>query len=143
MLLRFDPFRELDRAADAAIVPPPPSRWTPFAEAIRSSSTSTCRASTRPPSTSRSSATCLSLRAERRWARADDEEVLASERRQGAFARQLLLGETLDGDKVEADYHDGVLTLTIPVAETAKPHKVAVSHGADTRPIETTASRAA
>ena len=53
------------------------------------------------------------------------------------------MGETLDGDNVEADYHDGVLTLTIPVAETAKPRKVAISHGADTRPIETTASEAA
>ncbi len=68
----------------------------------------------------------LTVKAERRWAREEGDQVLASERRQGAFLRRLLLGDTLDGERVEADYRDGVLAITIPVAEAAKPRKVAV-----------------
>ena len=68
----------------------------------------------------------LTVKAERRWAREEGDQVLASERRQGSFLRRLLLGDTLDGERVEADYRDGVLAISIPVAEAAKPRKVAV-----------------
>jgi HSP20 family protein len=51
---------------------------------------------------------------------------LANERPQGSFSRQLLLGDNLDAERVEANYRDGVLTLTIPVAEKAKPRKLSV-----------------
>ena len=51
-----------------------------------------------------------------------------SERAQGEFSRQLFLGESLDRDDVAAAYADGVLTITIPVAEQAKPHRVEVTH---------------
>jgi len=57
----------------------------------------------------------------------EDAEVLASERPQGTFSRQLILGDNLDVDRVEAHYSSGVLTLTIPVAEQAKPRKLTVS----------------
>lgn len=46
----------------------------------------------------------------------------------GVFSRQLFLGENLDTDKIEANYHDGVLRLTIPVAEKAKPRRIEISH---------------
>lgn len=55
-------------------------------------------------------------------------EMLSAERPRGVFSRQLFLGENLDTDKIEANYHDGVLRLTIPVAEKAKPRRIEISH---------------
>ena len=57
------------------------------------------------------------------------EEVVVSERPVGSFSRQLFLGETLDADHIEANCENGVLTLRIPVAEAAKPRKVEISQG--------------
>jgi HSP20 family protein len=56
-------------------------------------------------------------------------EMQISERPLGVFSRQLFLGDTLDTDHIEADYHAGVLTLRIPIAEKAKPRKIAVTAG--------------
>ena len=58
------------------------------------------------------------------------EQWLVRERPTGTFARQLTLGSGLALDKVEASYEDGVLTLRIPIAEAAKPRKIAVTHAA-------------
>jgi HSP20 family protein len=69
--------------------------------------------------------------------------VLANERRQGSFLRRLLLGDTLDGERVEADYRDGVLAISIPVAEAAKPRKVAVSGGERPEALEAESTEAA
>ena len=69
----------------------------------------------------------LTVKAERAWQRNQEDEVLISERPQGVFTRQLFLGESLDTDAIEANYEQGVLTLTIPVAEQAKPRRVAIS----------------
>jgi HSP20 family protein len=71
----------------------------------------------------------LTVRAERTWKPGPNEEVLVQERPQGVFTRQLFLGEALDVDRIEARYENGVLNLTIPVAERAKPRKVAVTAG--------------
>jgi HSP20 family protein len=57
----------------------------------------------------------------------DDVEMVVAERPTGTFTRQVFLGDTLDADNVEADYTAGVLTLRIPVREQAKPRKVAIS----------------
>jgi HSP20 family protein len=73
----------------------------------------------------------LTVRAERRPATGDDTEMIAAERPLGVFSRQLILGDTLDTDRVQASYTAGVLTLRIPVAEKAKPRKITVS-SADT-----------
>lgn len=54
-------------------------------------------------------------------------QMLLAERPQGTFSRQLFLGETLDTDHIEADYADGVLTIRLPVAESAKPRKVSIN----------------
>jgi HSP20 family protein len=56
------------------------------------------------------------------------KEMVSAERPRGVFSRQLFLGENLDTDKIEAAYHDGVLRLAIPVAEQAKPRRIAISH---------------
>jgi HSP20 family protein len=73
----------------------------------------------------------LTVRAER-VARNGDWESLASERPRGVFSRQLVLGDNLDLDHIEAAYDDGVLRLTVPVAEKAKPRKIRLSDRSDT-----------
>jgi HSP20 family protein len=78
----------------------------------------------------------LTVGAERRWERQEDDEPVAAERPQGHFTRQLFLGETLDADHIEASYTDGVLSLTIPVAEAAKPRKVAISASGGAKAID-------
>ena len=67
----------------------------------------------------------LTVRAER-VARNGDWEMLASERPRGAFSRQLVLGDNLDLDRIEAGYEGGVLRLVVPVSEKAKPRKIEV-----------------
>ena len=57
-----------------------------------------------------------------------DGEPLISERPFGTFTRQLVLGDTLDSERIEADFANGVLTVTIPVAERAKPRRIDVRH---------------
>jgi HSP20 family protein len=59
----------------------------------------------------------------------ESTESIAAERPRGVFSRQLFLGETLDTDKIEAAYVDGVLRLTVPVAEEAKPRKIRIAAG--------------
>jgi len=68
----------------------------------------------------------LTVRAER-VARNGDWEALASERPRGVFSRQLVLGDNLDLDRIEAGYVNGVLRLVVPVAEKAKPRKIEVA----------------
>ncbi|HYF73778.1 MAG TPA: HSP20 family small heat-shock protein [Nocardioides sp.] len=70
----------------------------------------------------------LTVRAER-VARNGDWEALASERPRGMFSRQLVLGDNLDLEHIEAAYADGVLRLVVPVAEKAKPRKIEVQVG--------------
>jgi HSP20 family protein len=67
----------------------------------------------------------LTVRAER-ISRNGDWEMLATERPKGLFSRQLVLGDNLDLERIDAAYADGVLRLTIPVAEKAKPRKIEV-----------------
>jgi HSP20 family protein len=67
----------------------------------------------------------LTVRAER-LSRSGDWEMLATERLRGLFSRQLVLGDNLDLERIDAEYTDGVLRLTIPVAEKAKPRKISV-----------------
>jgi HSP20 family protein len=74
----------------------------------------------------------LTVRAER-IGRNGDWEMLASERPRGVFSRQLVLGDNLDLDRIEASYDSGVLRLSVPVAERAKPRKIQVGAGADDR----------
>jgi HSP20 family protein len=69
----------------------------------------------------------LTVHAERRRNAADGVEMVVSERPQGMFSRQLFLGESLDTERIDATYADGVLTLRVPVAERAKPRRVPVN----------------
>jgi HSP20 family protein len=65
--------------------------------------------------------------------RASDAELIAAERPRGVFSRQLILGDNLDTDRIEARYDTGVLTLTIPVAEQAKPRKISIASSGEDR----------
>jgi HSP20 family protein len=72
----------------------------------------------------------LTVRAERLGANGD-WEMLAAERPRGMYSRQLVLGDNLDLDRIGAAYQDGVLRLTVPVAERAKPRKIAITQRED------------
>ena len=86
----------------------------------------------------------LTVAAERNWQRQETDQPYFGERYRGSFRRQIQLGEGLDLDNLEADLHDGVLTIRIPVAEKAKPRKVEVGQHRTGSPeaIETTTADA-
>ena len=71
----------------------------------------------------------LSVKAERRRQQRDGVETVISERPMGTFTRQLFLGDTLDTDKLEATYDNGVLMLRLPVSDSAKPRKISIGSG--------------
>ncbi|MEV6062952.1 Hsp20/alpha crystallin family protein [Nocardia asteroides] len=63
-----------------------------------------------------------------------NRSMIAAERPRGVFSRQLFLGESLDTDRIRADYRDGVLRLSIPVAEKAKPRKIEIARDREREP---------
>ncbi|HEX9040794.1 MAG TPA: Hsp20/alpha crystallin family protein [Trebonia sp.] len=77
----------------------------------------------------------LTVRVERIPVGGDDAELLVAERPVGTFSRQVILGETLDSGHITADYSAGVLTLTIPVRESAKPHSIHVTGHDEKEPV--------
>jgi len=78
----------------------------------------------------------LTVKAERRpLPGGDNVEMHVSERPLGVFSRQLFLGESLDTDRIAADYEAGVLTLRIPVAEKAKPRRIKIASSDEKRSI--------
>ena len=131
MLMRFDPFREFERLSQQAWGQ---NRWSVLPmDAYRHGDQFLVHFDLPGADPSSIELTVeknvLTVKAERRWQRGDGDEVLVSERPQGSFSRQLFLGETLDTDHIDANYENGVLTLTIPVAEKAKPRKVEITTG--------------
>ena len=73
----------------------------------------------------------LTVKAERRPVeRGDGVEMQVAERPLGVFSRQLFLGDALDAERIAAQYEQGVLTIRIPVAEKAKPRKIAIEQAA-------------
>lgn len=82
----------------------------------------------------------LTIRAERTPRTEHDVQWLAKERPVGTYARQLTVGRGLALDRISATYADGVLTLTVPVAEDAKPRRIEVQHGTAPTSIEAGAS---
>ena len=64
-----------------------------------------------------------------------NREMVSAERPRGVFSRQLFLGDTLDTEQIQASYQDGVLRLTIPVAEKAKPRRITIANSHDKEAI--------
>ena len=77
----------------------------------------------------------LTVRAERTPVQADGAQVIVAERPSGTFTRQVFLGETLDAAGIAADYTAGVLTMTIPVREAAKPRTIQVTSSDSTKAV--------
>lgn len=142
MLLRFDPFRELDRAFDQARTQ---VRRPSFPmDAYRHGDTFVLHFDL--PGVDPASIdleyerNVLTVAAERSWRPVEGDDVVANERVHGEFRRQLMLGDGLDGERMHASYEHGVLTVTIPVAEKAKPRKISVAVDGRPEAIETSAS---
>jgi HSP20 family protein len=138
MLMRTDPFRELDRltqqvfGTDGTLARPsvmPMDAWRDGDVFVVEFDL---------PGVSPESidldveSNVVTVKAERR-ARDGDTELIAAERPRGVFSRQLVLGDNLDTDNIAASYDSGVLTLKIPVAEQAKPRKISITSSGEDR----------
>ncbi len=146
MLMRFDPFRELDRLTSQAVGAGGRSPAIPM-DAYRRGDQFVVHFDVPGIDPSSIDLTIeknvLTVSAERTWQPQEGDEVVVSERPQGRFSRQVFLGESLDAERIDASCADGVLTLRVPVAEQAKPRKVEVSSGGrSAQAIETNASAA-
>src|SRR5918996_6027292 len=132
MLMRFDPFRELDRLTPATWGQ---NRPTMAMDAYRRNGDFVVNFDLPGVDPGTIDLTVeknvLTVTAERSFPRGEGDEVVVAERPQGKFSRQLFLGESLDADRIRANYEQGVLTLHIPVAEKAKPRKVEVTTGGE------------
>jgi HSP20 family protein len=127
-LMRFDPFRELDRLAEHTLSAGTRAVRSMPMEALRRGDE--FRVHLDVPGVARDDIdltverNVVSIRVRRTPARQDGDEVIIDERVYGEFARQLFLSDNLDPDRMTADTQDGVLTLTIPVSEKSKPRRV-------------------
>ncbi len=136
MLMRTDPFREFDRLAQLMTGGSSPGTWSkpnpmPM-DAYRSGDEYVVVFDL--PGVSADAIdldverNVLTVKAERRPAAVNDGvEMQVAERPLGVFSRQLFLGDTLDAERIEAAYDNGVLTLRIPVAPQAKPRKISIA----------------
>ena len=78
----------------------------------------------------------LTIKAERLDSVPGDVQWIASERFTGTYMRQLALGDGIDDQAISARYENGVLSVTLPVAEKAKPRKISVESTQDPIRIE-------
>ena len=135
VLMRTDPFREFDRltqqvfgtAARPAFMPM--DAWREGDQFVVEFDLPGVEADSIDLDVERN---VLTVRADRPM-REGTGEVLAAERPRGVFSRQLILGDNVDLDRISAGYRDGVLRLTIPVAERAKPRKISIGSGGSGR----------
>ena len=139
MLMRSDPFRELDRLTQSLTGAVAPS-VAPM-DAYRRATVVHIDLPGFDPSAVEVTAeqNVLTVSAERGWQPEENAQVIAWERPQGKFSRQLFLGESLDTDHVAASYEHGVLTLRIPVSEQAKPRRIEISGQGKHEAIQATA----
>src|SRR3954462_11783672 len=130
MLMRTDPFRELDRLTQQVLGTAMRPTAMPM-DAYRKDDSFLVQfdlPGIDPESIDLTvERNVLTVHASRTRPSGEEVEMLAAERPHGSFSRQLFLGDTLDVDALQADYTDGVLTLRIPVAERAKPRKVSIN----------------
>ncbi|MFJ7158833.1 Hsp20/alpha crystallin family protein [Streptomyces sp. NPDC101118] len=135
MLMRTDPFRELDRLTQQLMGP---GTWSkPSAmpmDAFRDGDVYVIAFDV--PGVAKDAIdidverNMLTVKAERRpTARSEQAQMELSERPLGVFSRQVMLADTLDTERIDAEYDAGVLTLRIPIAERAKPRKIAIGDG--------------
>ena len=130
MLMRFDPFADFDRLTRQVMGSTPRTNYMP-ADAYRQGDKFYLHIDLPGIDPDSIDVTVekntLTVSAERKWETEGDEQIVLNERPTGTFSRQFFLGESLDTDSIEAGYDHGVLTMAIPVAETAKARKIAVN----------------
>lgn len=130
MATTFDPFRELDRMASALLDTRQGPRLMPM-DLYRDGDHYVLAADL--PGIDPGSVDIdvdgqlLTIRAERTLRSAEGVKWLARERQSGSFLRQLNVGSGVDTEHISASYENGVLLVTIPVSERAKPRKIEVS----------------
>jgi HSP20 family protein len=130
MAMNFDPFRELDRMASALLQTTQGPRVMPM-DLYRDGDHYVLSADL--PGIDPGSVDIdvdgqlLTIRAERTLRGREGVKWLAHERQSGSFLRQLSLGQGVDTENISATYENGVLSVTIPVSERAKPRKIEVS----------------
>jgi HSP20 family protein len=138
MLMRTDPFRDLDRWTEALLGSSARPAAMPM-DAYRDNSSFVVHLDLPGVDVGSIDLTVeqnvLTVHAERKPPVGDAAERVVAERTYGVFNRQLFLGETLDTDNLSANYDAGVLTITIPIAEQAKPRKVEITGGAGRKEI--------
>lgn len=136
MLMRTDPFREFDRLSEVAFGTAARPAVMPM-DAYRDNGSFVVHLDLPGVDAESIDLTVeqnvLNVHAERRPPVGEDAERVVAERRYGVFNRELFLGDTLDADNLSASYDDGVLTITIPIAEKAKPRKVQITTGGSSR----------
>ena len=140
--LTFDPFREMDRLAAQLVGSSAQARsgprWMPM-DLYRSGDHYVVNVDlpgVDPGSIDLSvDGNTLTVQAQRILIAEDSAQWLAQERPAGTFVRQLSLGEGLNVDGIHASYENGVLSLTIPVVEQAKPRKIEVATSGQTGQI--------
>ena len=135
MLMRFDPFRELDRLTgqvwgglDGRATAMPMDAYRDEDRFVVHFDLPGVDPGSIEISVDRN---ILTVQADRRFDQRQGDEILVSERPQGTYTRQLMLGDQLDGERIAGGYDRGVLTLTIPVAERAKPRRVEITTESD------------
>jgi HSP20 family protein len=138
MLMRTDPFRELDRLTQQVFGTAARPAAMPM-DAYRQGDTFYIHLDLPGVSAESIDLTVeqnvLTVRAERAPVQADGAEMIVAERPYGTYTRQVFLGETLDAEHIGADYASGVLTLTIPVREAAKPRNIQVTSRDDKQAV--------
>ena len=138
MLMRTDPFRDFDRFTEAMLGTRARPAVMPM-DAYREDGHFVVHLDLPGVSADSIDLTVeqnvLSVHAERKPPLGESAERVVDERSYGVFSRQLFLGDTLDADRLSADYDAGVLTLTIPIAEKAKPRKVEITGGSEHKQI--------
>lgn len=130
-LMRYDPFREMDRFTEqlAGLGSPARNPWMPM-DAVRKGDR--VEVVFDVPGVSPDAIevsverNVLTVKAERSWWPGEQDEILARERPQGTYTRQVMLGDALDAERLDAHYEHGVLRISIPVAEKAKPRRVEI-----------------
>lgn len=132
MTMNFDPFRELDRLAGSLLGTATGPRSMPM-DLYRTGDHYVLDVDL--PGIDPGSVdidvdgSVLTIRAERTLGAPEGSQWLTRERQPGTFVRQLTLGDGLDAERITAGYDNGVLSVTIPVKESAKPRKIAVTVG--------------
>jgi HSP20 family protein len=138
MAMKFDPFRELDRVAGALLDTRQGLRLMPM-DLYREGDHYILSADL--PGIDPGSVDIdvdgqlLTIRAERTLRNAEGVKWLTRERESGSFLRQLNLGQGIDIDAISARYENGVLSVTIPVSERAKPRKIEIMSGEDAQAV--------